>query len=210
MKLKEAANYGKYQLLSEFEDDDDEDLSPAERALAAKADADLAKKGVKVKNFNPDKMVGQKKTAPEDDDEDQAPVRARKPEPKKGTLSLPKEKAGAEKGGGGEAAKSPRGDKVKMARQFLQDHPDARRGDFIKFMANHGMSAHYANTAFYILKNKLKEVFYITNDDGEVLAEGDQWTVFEDYSKRLLMFKREWTAKKRALGVGGKVKVSTL
>lgn len=39
------------------ESDDDEDLSPAERELAAKAEKDLQKKGVKVKNVDPEKDI---------------------------------------------------------------------------------------------------------------------------------------------------------
>jgi hypothetical protein len=202
MKLRDAAeytpDYEKYQSLTEWADDDgdDDELSPAEKALVAKADTDLAKRGVKVKNFNPDKMVGQKPSK-EDDSEEKETSAKRKPTEK----SAEKSTDAADKPTGSHA----RGDKSSAARKFLQDHPDASRKQFVQFVSNHGVSPAYANTMFYALKKRLKEVFYITNDKDQVLAEGDVWTVFEDYSKRLMMFKSEWNAKSKTFKTGGKV-----
>lgn len=191
MKLKDAF------IVKEQEEDDD--LSPAERALIAKADKDLAKKGVKVKDFDPDKMVGKKKEAEDSDEE--APKSEHKPAHKPAEKA---EHAGAEK------PTSARGDKAVAARKFMQDNPNATRKQFTEFMQKHGMGAAYANTIFYAMKKKLKEVFYITNDEGQILAEGDVWTVYEDYTKRLMMFKNEWKARSKALGVGGKIKKSSI
>lgn len=179
--------------LLEGYDDGDDDLSPAERALIAKADKDLKKQGVKVKDFDADKMVGaSKKAKPEEDDD---------VEQKKPAKAAPSAASTSDAGGDRK-----RGDKSAAARKFLADNPDARRRDFVKFIAGHGVSAAYANTMFYALKKNLREVFFITNEEGQVLAEGDVWTVFEDYGKRLQMFKSEWNAKKKTLRKGGTVK----
>jgi hypothetical protein len=196
MKLRGTLENKKYSTLTEWEDDED-DLSPSEKALVAKADKDLSKRGVKVKDFDPDKVVGNKSSKDEDDDE--APSGKSTPKPANKT-------AKSTEHNGGEASTKSRGEKVAQARKFLQDHPNATRKEFTVFVANHGVSPAYANTMFYLMKNKLREVFYIMNDNGEVLAEGDEWTVFEDYGKRLQMFKSEWTAKSKTLKKGGKVK----
>lgn len=185
-------------MLSEWEDD--EDLSPSERALVAKADKDLAKRGVKVKDFNPDKIIGKGKESHEEEGDEVAPQHKKTQKPterKQGTIKL-----------GADAAKkkeTSRGEQAVQARKFLQDNPSATRKQFATFMVQHGTGAAYASTMFYALKKKLSEVFFITNDQGQVLAEGNVWTVFEDYSTRLLMFKSEWNAKSRTLQTGGEV-----
>lgn len=188
MKIKTIS---KHAPLTEWEDDEDE-LSPAERALIAKADTELKAKGVKVKDFDADKMVGNNSNKSKDDEET-----SEKPA-KKST-----EKASVERDPSLPAAA--KGDKAVAGRKFLQDNPDARRRDFVAFMAKHGAGAAYSNTMFYALKKKVNEVFFITNDKDEVLAEGDVWTVFEDYKKKLQMFKSEWTARSKVFKTGGKV-----
>ena len=191
MKLRTIV---KERALKEWDDGADDDLSPAEKALIAKADKDLKAKGVKIKDFDADKMVGdtKPKKAASDDESDEKPKKEKAAKPAvERDPSLPA---------------AARGDKAVAARKFLQDNPDARRRDFVAFMAKHGAGSAYSNTMFYALKKKLNEVFYITNDNGEVLAEGDEWTIFEDYKKKLQMFKSEWTAKAKTLKTGGKVK----
>lgn len=198
MKLKEI------RIINEWDDEDD-DLSPAERALIAKADKDLAKRGVKVKDFDPDKMVGKTKEKDEGDggDEERSPS---KPAKAKTTKKSVEKQPNPEKGKEETTPTKARGEKAVQARKFMQDNPNATRKQFTEFMSKHGVSPAYANTMFYAMKKKLQEVFYITNDKDQVLAEGDVWTIFEDYTKRLQMFRSEWNAKKKALKTGGNVK----
>ena len=188
--------------------DEDDDVRTADREIAKQKKAggasakawDAAEKSAKKVNADKDLSRLARKEQPKSDNEDDAvDVKPAKAKPAVKTETKPEETKTAA-----------RGDKVAGARKFMQDNPDAKRKDFVAFMSKYGVGGAYANTMFYGLKKKLAEVFFITNDEGEVLAEGDVWTVFEDYSKRLMMFKSEWNAKKKSMKTGGKVKSLTV
>lgn len=157
---------------------------------------DAAEKSAKKVNADKDmSRLARKEQPKSDEDDDTAETKPTKAKPATKTETKPEE-----------TKTVARGDKVAGARKFLQDNPGAKRSEFVAFMSKYGVGGAYANTMFYGLKKKLAEVFFITNDEGEVLAEGDVWTVFEDYSKRLMMFKSEWNAMKKSMDTGGAVK----
>lgn len=198
MKIKQAF----VKKLNEWDDDDD--LSPAERALIAKAEKDLAKKGIKVKQFDPDKIVGKDLNVKQDDDDEEKVQQVAKKQTTPAVQTKQEQPTSPEE----KKQMMAKGDKVAQARKFLQDNPNATRKQFAEFVAKFGVSPAYANTMFYALKKKLNEVFYIVNQDGKVLAENDTWTNFDNYSTRLLVFKNEWKARKKALQVEGKVETT--
>lgn len=85
-------------------DDDDDGMTAAERELAATADRDLRKKGVKVKSFDPDKNVGADNSKSDDGEDKPA---AGKPVVKKETLHSPWKKSGSDKSGDEDKAVKP-------------------------------------------------------------------------------------------------------
>jgi hypothetical protein len=202
--LQESADFKEYITLLESADDFDDEDPDVKIANADKKQAEFEKK-TRVKRFNADAMVGAKKakTVVDDEDFDAQPTPRKKAVKSTATDSPAGDNAGT-------GAKSARGEKAVVGRKYMQDNPQASRGMFTKFMAQHGAGAAYSSTLYYLLRNKLNEVFYITNDEGQVLVEGDKWSSFSNCKKRPLMFKSEWNAKGRTLRTGGNVVKSSL
>jgi len=119
-------------------DDDDEDMSSAERALAQKADTDLRKRGINVEK---DLAAAEKK-----EEAKKKKVAAAKPaakqEPKEESKEEPKQK--------GSAKKRP------QALAWLKSHPSATRGEFMKAAEGWGMSRAYAGSHYYLLRKRAR------------------------------------------------------
>lgn len=183
---------------------EDDDLSPSEKALIAKAEQDLKKKGIKVKDFDPEKFVGAKDDKEHDEQDD-----VKQPQLKQHSSQHEQRPDQTQTPDKQTIEMKAKGDKVAQARKFLQDNPQATRKQFVDFVSKFGVSPAYANTMFYALKKKLTEVFVIVNDQGKYLSEGDIWTSVDDSSIRLLVFKNEWKARKKSLQVEGTVQKHT-
>lgn len=148
--------------------DDDDDLSPAERELAAKAEKDLKKKGVKVGKVDPDKdlhALAQRRKAKEaakeaDEDKEEAEAKAAaskeeadepKAEEKKEAPKAEEKKEEPKKEEA--AAEAKRRGKAPNPESFNQ-HAKANaknmtRGEFLKWAAEkHGKGKHYASALF--------------------------------------------------------------
>lgn len=159
--------------------DDEDDLSPSERELAAQADRDLSAKGIEVDDFDDeDDFSALGAGEPEDDDfEDELEL----PPPRGGRAGAgapPPDMAAAagpagiepelgtepEMGDMGAEAPPPEAEeaqamtkekKAATARSFLTNNPNATRKEFMIYAAGVGMSGAYANTFYYAHKKKV-------------------------------------------------------
>lgn len=159
--------------------DDEDDLSDAERELVGQAERDLAAKGVKVKNVDPEADISAlartrapeaeddvaPAPAPEVDDLPRGPAPGDDPElsaaeefPHADEVDTPEEIAAAQ-AAPAPAAAAPdaqtRGEKVAKAREYFAINPGATRGEFMTFAARElGMGKNYANVLYYKVKPK--------------------------------------------------------
>lgn len=177
---------------SSREDDDEDGLSKAERELASKAEKDLEKKGIKVKDFDPDEAVGSKKDTEEKPaaKKEEKPAAA-KPAPKKDKPAPAKkeEKPAAKDDKPAEKkARAPRPEnpskKASQIRAHLNANPDMTRGQFTAYaIEKMGMSKAGANTYFYKYKAKkeVKEGYILVHPSapGFVLAENKMMNQYQ-------------------------------
>jgi len=167
------------------EDDSDDGMSASERALAAKADKDLAKKGIKVGHVDPEKDIASvaKHSKSEDDDEKPAAKKAvAKSAPAKKAAPKKEEKkstpAPAKKRGRPQVETS----KTGGARGWMNANKNASRKEFIAHATGKlGMSAAHASTIYYALKRKVNEAWYIQHPrlSSYVLAENTMQNMFQ-------------------------------
>lgn len=171
-------------IIVESSHDNEDDLTPAERELVKKAESDLAKKGIKVKDVDPEKDLEALAKKEE---------KVGKKEPEKAEKA---EKAAAE-----EAKKKGRkqSERAGAMLAWLQANKNATRKEFITHaMDKHGMSQHHANTLFYSLKNKLMEYYVVMQPfNGRVIAEHSsadrpQWVQFDNiWAQDAMIFESE-------------------
>jgi hypothetical protein len=202
MDLERLKKLAGVQLNEDFRDNDDDDgLTPAERALAKKADTDLAKKGIKVKDVDPDKDLESMAKSEQAKKEAKVAKKEEKQEPK---VEPKKEEPKAEEKAAEEAKKRGRaaGEKHAAMSKFMADNKGVSRKDFIAHAKEkHGMSQHHANTMYYSMKKKLNE-FYVVNNyyNGRVLAEWSSydrpyWVLFENqWARDAMIFDTEESA----------------
>lgn len=182
-------------LLTESYDDDDDDMSPAERELAAKADQDLKKRGVDVDKEHAAAEKKQEAAKAEPKAEEKAE------EKKEEKAEEKKVEAVAKKRG---KPVNPDSKQGKM-RAWLSSNTGATRGAFMKHAAEVGMSPAHANTLFYAIKKGVKKVeeayvfrhpmapkFVLAENDFfnryewvDPATTGSQIVVVEGYSKAL-------------------------
>lgn len=153
--------------------DDEDDLSDAERELVGQAEKDLAAKGVKVKNVDPEADISAlaRSRAPEAED-DIAPAPADDE-----MDDLPRGPAPGEEPEGPSAAEEfPAADEIdtpaevqqaatkvatrsgvkQLASRLLTNNPNATRAEFFAITRPLGISDHSANTTFYTVRNAMK------------------------------------------------------
>lgn len=145
--------------LVEMQDDDD-DMSPAEKELAAKAESDLKKKGIKVKNFDADAVVGKTSADKAEKMANNAETEKKDDAPAKSEETAGEKAAEAKKRGRSLSADSKNG----KARAWLAANAGATRGQFVTFAdATLGMSKAHASTIFYLLKKRLNEGWVLSH-----------------------------------------------
>lgn len=198
------------QALNESFHDDDDDMSPAERELASKADKDLKKKGVKIGKIDPDKDMADAAKKEVASKAEHKPEEKKEEPPKAETKSeeAPKEKDAAEAKRRG---KAPNPDsKMQKAKAWIVANPHAKRGEFLKHAESFAMSKNYGSAFFYAVKRALgskgkeevKECFFLTHPQSAnfVLAENREMNQFQwiDASSDLepLVFVSEAEARK--------------
>lgn len=175
-------------IVESYEEDDD-DMSPAEKALADKADSDLKKQGVKVKNVDPDKdmsklsrKVGKKEEKAERNQEDaedaekaSASVEAKKekaeaPAANPKTAKKLERKAAAaeaeskkekEEGTAKKGRKADDSSKIGQARTWLKNNPGAKRSEFLAYTDTIGLSRAYASGKLTQLRRGLTEFYML-------------------------------------------------
>lgn len=150
-----------------IDDEDDEDpdakIAASDKRQAAfekrnKKELSDAEQAAKERNEKLKAQAAEKKAAKETEKKE-APKAEEKPAEKKEDAPKAEEKP-AEKSD--EQRSSTRGrkpsdsSKMGQARKWIQDHPTASRGDFMKHAESFNMSRHYANAFFYSVKKKMK------------------------------------------------------
>lgn len=196
--------------------DDDDDLSPAERALAQKADTDLKKKGVDVEKElsaaeTRAKKAKEKKAAPK-----AAPAAAEKKEKKAEKKEEPKAEEKKEEPKAEEKAEEKKDapvasvKKLHQAVEWLKNNKGAARKDFMAAAEKWGMSRAYAGAYFYPLRKRaaggdLKEMFILLHPNVERFALTEnrmfgryQWMSLEDANSSFepLVFETQAAAEK--------------
>jgi hypothetical protein len=129
-----------------IESEDDDDLSPAERELAKKADTDLKKKGIDVDAAmkKADERKAARTTAPaKDEKKDDKPAAA---------ADEKKEEAPAA------SAK-----KMHQAVDWFKSNKEATRSQFMAQAEKWGMSRNFANVAYYKIKKRLAECYVLVH-----------------------------------------------
>jgi hypothetical protein len=177
--------------LVESFDDEDDDLSPAEKALADKADSDLKKTGVKVKHVDPDKDMSKlaKKVGGKEEKTERNQEAAEKGEASAADVEAKKEKAAAPSSNPktakklerkaaaaeAEAKKEPKGEeetakkgrktddasKIGQARTWLKNNAGAKRSEFLTYTDSIGMSRHHASGKLTQLRRGLNEFYML-------------------------------------------------
>jgi chemotaxis protein histidine kinase CheA len=196
--------------LSLLTESDDDDLSPAERELARKADADLKKKGVDVdKELSAAEERAKKAKAKKAAAAKAAPApAAAKEEPK---AEEKKEEPKAEEKKDAPAAATPSAaKKMHQAVEWLKNNKGATRKEFMTAAEKWGMSRAYAGAYFYPLRKRaaggdLKEAFILLHPSVERFALTEnrmfgryQWMSLEDAETFLepLVFETKAAAEK--------------
>lgn len=171
---------------------DDDELSPAEKALVDKAERDLKAKGIKVKDIDPDKDIASMAKKEKAEDEVVKDTVAKKIEKKEVAKEVAKkadDKKAEEKKEEAKARGRKVGEKTSAMAAWLSANKDATRKSFIDHAVHkHGMSKHHANTLFYGLKKRLQEYYIIAQKiGGRTLAE------YSSYDRpQWVMFDNEW------------------
>jgi hypothetical protein len=146
-------------------DEEDDDLSPAEKALADKAESDLKKTGIKVKHVDPEKdmsklakKVGGKEEKVERNQEaaEKGEAPASETEVKKEPKSEEKSEETAKKG-----RKADDASKIGQARTWLKNNPGAKRSEFLTYTDSIGMSRHHASGKLTQLRRGLNEFYML-------------------------------------------------
>lgn len=159
---------------------DDEDLTPAERKLAQKAEEDLKKKGINVdKDLSKAEERAEKLSAKKKAEKAaQKAAEPKKTEAKPEVKEEPKEKE--EK----DPTRSTK--KLHQAMDWLKAHSAATRKEFMAHAETIGMSKAYAGAYFYLLKKRIanssvKEAFILLHPSVArfALAENKQFNRFQ-------------------------------
>lgn len=194
--------------LTEMYDEDDEDMSSAERELAAKADKDLKKKGVKIAKVDPDKDI---ESAAKKEAADAKTAKAEEPKAVEEKPASSEETKTAEAKRRGKAPNPE--SKMQKALAWVIANPHAKRGEFIKHAESFAMSPNYASAHFYAIKAKLKaktdvtECFFLTHPQSSnfMLAENREMNQYQwiDHSSDLepLVFMSEADARKMMMTI---------
>lgn len=189
--LTESRAWGDEDDADDYEDPDAKIAAsdPKQRAFERKASKDL-----KAAREEMDKRTADQKAKAAEKKAAEANV-AKKEEEKKEEGKATETSASAEEKKRRGRAENPDG-KQGLARKWMQENPNATRKEFIAHVtANHGMSAHHANTFFYAHKKKMgsksttNEMFYIQHPHAAsyVLAEDPEQRSFKwvDFTSHL-------------------------
>ncbi len=161
MDVLYATAWKRHSAIKEALGDDEDDLSPAERALIAKSDRDLKRKSNVDAKFDQDKVKKQPAKKPD------MKVKAAKADTDKSD-SKPSKKPSEDKQPRGRG--KPIGERGGNIRSWFKQNPNVSRKDFMAKAADMGMGAKHANTLYYSLKRQVGECFFV-GINGKYLTE---------------------------------------
>lgn len=211
MNINELRKLAGLPLVEGYDEDGDDEMSQAEKDLVKKADTDLAKKGIKVKDFDPDKDIARAAKKDKSGDDEDEPKKDAKPADKKPAPAAKKDDKPAAEEAAEKKARKARAEnpnkKAAKIRAYLTSNPDIGRGAFTAHaVAEFGMTKAGANTYFYKFKAKkaVAEGYILVHPaaPGFVLAENGMMNQYQwvDGSSELepMVFVTEAAAKKVA------------
>lgn len=157
-----ATAWKRHSAIKEALGDDEDELSPAERALIAKSDRDLKRKAKMDAEFDPDTVKKKQPKKPVDkdptkkatNDQNKADDKKKKPSEEKSTRGRGK----------------PIGERGGNIRSWFKQNPNVSRKEFMAKAADMGMGAKHANTLYYGLKRQVGECFFV-GINGKYLTE---------------------------------------
>lgn len=162
MDVLYATAWKRHSAIKEALGDDEDDLSPAERALIAKSDRDLKRKAKHDAEFDPDAVKKQPAKRPTDK-LTKTKASDDKQETKSSNKKQPEDKQQRGRG-------KPIGERGGNIRSWFKQNPNVTRKEFMAKAADMGMGAKHANTLYYGLKRQVGECFFI-GINGKYLTE---------------------------------------